>query len=197
MPEGDNSVERARYYYLAKLDRITALGQEVGSAMDKALITLSGGALIFSMTFVERLAPEKLLLPVLFLSWAFFALAIIAVVLAMRGAQVDLSRQGIRASEVLKSLEGLEHANVPVYPTGAVAVNPNVWRWNLLALVFFILGILTLSSFVGWNLFQSKPKRADRVVAVLGIRPLVELNSLGAKNQAGGPQAERAGAKRI
>src|SRR5438552_8356700 len=104
----EDSVERTGYYYLAKLGRLTELGHEIGSAIDKALISLSGGALIFSMTFVERLAPEKLLLPVLFLSWAFFAIAIVSVVMAMRGEQKDLTSQGVRASEVLKSLEQIQ-----------------------------------------------------------------------------------------
>jgi hypothetical protein len=165
VPNGSDSVERTRYYYLAKLDRITELGEHVGSAIDKALITLSGGALVFSMTFVERLAPQKLLLPILFASWAFFALAIIAVVIAMRGAQNDLAAQGIRASEVLKSIEHIKDSATRVSPTGAVAVNPKVWRWNLIALVLFILGVLALSIFVGWNMFKSKPVERARDIA--------------------------------
>jgi hypothetical protein len=49
-------------------------------------MSISGGALLFSMKFVGVLAP-KLLLPVLFLSWAAFGASIVCVILAMRAEQ--------------------------------------------------------------------------------------------------------------
>jgi predicted transcriptional regulator len=50
-------------------------------------MSISGGALLFSMKFVGVLAPTKLLLPVLFLSWAAFGASIVCVILAMRAEQ--------------------------------------------------------------------------------------------------------------
>jgi hypothetical protein len=158
MPE-DDSFDRCRYYFL---DRITALierGSRVASAIDKTLISLSGGALIFSMAFVERLAPQKLLLPLLFCSWAFFALAIICVILAMREEQSSLHKETKQQSDTLAKLDhtpGAIRQALQLQPTLTVGRNPKVWRFNVLAVVTFLVGVVLLGVFVGFNLWQSK-----------------------------------------
>jgi hypothetical protein len=158
MPE-DDSFDRCRYYFLDRIAALIERGSRVASAIDKTLISLSGGALIFSMTFVERLAPQKLLLPLLFCSWAFFALAIICVILAMREEQSALHAEAKQYTDSLAKLDqtpGAIRQALQLQPSITVGRNPKVWRWNLFPVGAFLVGVLLLGAFVGFNLWQSK-----------------------------------------
>ncbi len=53
--------ERVRSEFL----RICSNGGDIAASLDKTLVSLSAGALVFSMTFVGTLAPERLWLPLL------------------------------------------------------------------------------------------------------------------------------------
>jgi hypothetical protein len=46
----------------AQIDSKIETGAKVAAQLDRTLISLSGGALIFSMTFVDKIAPAKLAL---------------------------------------------------------------------------------------------------------------------------------------
>jgi len=44
----------------ARIEAKQEVGANVASQLDKTIISLSGGALVFSMTFVDKLAPANL-----------------------------------------------------------------------------------------------------------------------------------------
>jgi hypothetical protein len=156
MPEHE-SIEGPRYYLLGRITTLTERGSRVGAAIDKTLISLPGGALIFSMTFVERLAPQKLLLPLLFCSWTFFALAIVCVIVAMRVEQKAVYMETKNYSDMLAKLDQTPGPfRQLLQPTIAVNLNRKVRRWNFFAVGAFLIGILLLGGFVGFNLWRSK-----------------------------------------
>jgi hypothetical protein len=68
-------------------------GAEAAAALDKVIVTLSGGALVFSMTFTDRSAPARLWLPILFLSWFAFAVSIIGVAFSYRALQKQMRKE--------------------------------------------------------------------------------------------------------
>ena len=93
-------------------------------------------------------------------------LAILSVIIAMRGAQNKVAAEGIQTSDVLKSLEDVQSdPDLRVHPTGSVAINRNVWRWNVCAIICFMMGIFCLGVFVGWNLFESKKASCHRGIS--------------------------------
>jgi hypothetical protein len=63
-----NRIDQDRLYLVERLVANIRYCAEVATSIDKTLVSLSGGALVLSMTFVDRFAPAKLWLPVLFTS---------------------------------------------------------------------------------------------------------------------------------
>ena len=52
--------EEARREIAEHMERHVRYSAEVAAALDKIIVTLSGGALVLSMTFADRLAPARL-----------------------------------------------------------------------------------------------------------------------------------------
>src|SRR5437899_1947191 len=88
-----------------RIFRVIQYGAEISAALDKIIVGLSGGALVFSMTFVDRLAPAKLWLPVLFLSWIFFGASIIGVAFGLRKLQKGLTAEAHELSKLARKAE--------------------------------------------------------------------------------------------
>jgi hypothetical protein len=127
-------------------------GSEVGSSVDKNLISLSGGALVFSMTFVDKLAPHKLILPVLFSAWTAFTACMIFVLFSMIYLQVGLSKTFNTLVQQINDVEAAERAGVRVsHPTKAIRYS-KVKALNSLAVGSFIVGVLLLGFFVAYNI---------------------------------------------
>jgi hypothetical protein len=128
-------------------------GSEVAAALEKALLSLSGGALVFSMTFVNTLAPSKLALPLLFLAWLAFATSMIAVLAALRSLQSGLRKT---FDEILNRLMEVERAET-ISERVRIPTKKIKYRYvellNRLAIAAFIAGVLLLGSFVGYNLW--------------------------------------------
>jgi hypothetical protein len=147
--------------------RNVQLGFDVSAQLDKELVSLSGAALVFSMAFVDKLAPQKLLLPVLMGAWVFFGFSLVAVLAALRSAQRELSEQvehlGGR-QRLIGSPEGRAAADEMALKEGAAPITESrsikfttVAKWNLAAFASFIIGIILLGIFVAYNLSHSVP----------------------------------------
>ena len=135
-------------------DRIFGLiqyGAEISAALDKIIIGLSGGALVFSMTFVDRLAPAKLWLPVLFLSWILFATSIIGVTFAIRKLQRSLVAECDELDKLARKAEE-DIAKGQLITLGMGAKGTGIDFWNTLSIWSFVLGIVLLGTFVARNL---------------------------------------------
>ena len=77
----DNSADsfaEARTKLSESIEQNVERSGRVATQLDKTLISLSAGALVFSMTFVGTFAPGKLLLPLLFFAWAAFAACLVS-----------------------------------------------------------------------------------------------------------------------
>jgi hypothetical protein len=138
--ERDRFVDRIR-------DNVN-VGSAVASSLDKTLVSLSGGALIFSMTFIDRIGSTKLWLWVLVLSWAAFVGCICCVIFANREQLLALTK---RAEELGKQIDHFEEevrcgrlrSAVP-----GIITNKRVGLWNEAAVWAFLLGIALLGTFV-------------------------------------------------
>jgi hypothetical protein len=138
-------------------------GRRVAADLDKTLISLSAGALVFSMTFANSLAPAKHVLWILFSAWIAFAATMLSVIFAQRRVQAAIVKTIVnlqRASEAIEKNKALHSfLKTPVKPLkSTVTPVPSVDFLNNLAMGAFLLGISLLGIFVGLNLwFGSLP----------------------------------------
>jgi hypothetical protein len=128
-----------------------------GEQLDKAIISLSGGGLVFSMTFVSALAPNKHLLWSLFAAWGSFTISIISVVLAIRRSQFLDGQRLISAAKMINELNEAEQFGAPPPHLNANARRDMCATYlNRAAVGCFLLGVILLGIFVGYNLWVSK-----------------------------------------
>ncbi len=100
-------VDEGRLHLVERMLDTVRYGAEVAETLDKTLVSLSGGALVFSMTFVDRLAPAKLWLPVLFTSWVAFAASMLCVLMSLRALQKAITD---KADQLNKQRQEFERA---------------------------------------------------------------------------------------
>jgi hypothetical protein len=100
-------VDEGRLHLVERMLDTVRYGAEVAETLDKTLVSLSGGALVFSMTFVDRLAPAKLWLPVLFTSWVAFAGSMLCVLMSLRALQKAITD---KADQLNKQRQEFERA---------------------------------------------------------------------------------------
>src|SRR6266550_5362007 len=98
----------AKEHLLERLISTVGRIHDAATALDKTLLSLSGGALVFSMTFVDRLAPLRLCLPLLFLAWALFGASMVSIVFGMRVAHNYLVRQAKEIVDLWNQLNTAE-----------------------------------------------------------------------------------------
>jgi hypothetical protein len=153
MSDGEDSFEAARREVTERLFEAKSQGHEVGYGLDKALIFLSAGSLVFSMTFVSVLAPGKHWLVMLFLAWTCFGGSIVCVIIGMRMSQVAVGRWAERLSEALKEIDKRRAPGVSVRADYETTRNPRASLLNICAVGACLVGILFLGIFVGVNLW--------------------------------------------
>jgi Na+/H+-translocating membrane pyrophosphatase len=146
------------------IERNIDRASHTAAQLDRTLISLSAGALLLSITFVPSLAPKKLWLLLLFLAWLSFVAAMIFVILAMRSEQNAAEKAIQKASTSLKQLEEnpTRARNIiaqlqiqkPIVQK-QITKNTLVARLNLCALMAFIIGVLCLATFAGYNLWRT------------------------------------------
>jgi len=155
----DEIFNDAQKRLVEQLENRIQQGGRVAAELDKTLISLSAGALVFSMTFVNTLAPQKFWLPVLFAAWTAFALSIVFVILAMRSEQRMVNgvirRIGDECSTLEKTAAFIRSFHISPHVETSTITNPNIGRLDFAALLRFLLGVASLGCFVGYNLWNT------------------------------------------
>jgi hypothetical protein len=152
-----DNIDQTRRELLAKLDFLLHKGYEQAYQLDKSLLSLSAGALALSLTFVGNLSGAKHCLVFLFIAWALFAVSIMAVIFAMRKAQLRTHDSARETADNLKQFSNLHDALA-----GIMRATFPVARLNSIAIWCFVLGVLFLCLFVGSNLLAESllPQRS-------------------------------------
>ena len=152
----EEAFEKTRESLVTEFYRAFELAENRSAFVDKTLLSLSSGALVFSMTFVEKIAPSKQYLPLLFAAWAGFTLSMIAVLLTMKRSQASAERRMHRTVQEIQKLDERKEALLREYRNAKVdAFTTNVQGvaiGNLIATGGFIIGIVLLGIFVGLNI---------------------------------------------
>ena len=145
-------------------------------AFDKAILTLSGGGLALSLTFINNIIPLATAknIGVLIVSWVLFALSILITLTSFVSSQFALEKQRKLAEDYyLKNDE-------------AAPTRPNIWNrttriLNLISGLFFIVAVVLLLYFVNLNLkgvimSENKPLNEGTTAVDMTIVPTLAPN---------------------
>src|SRR5205823_3981341 len=100
---------------------------------------------------VDKLAPSRLWLLLLFIAWGAFGVSMISVVVGMRMAQNNMSLEAKEITELFNKIEEAESKGLTVKTTFEASINKVKWA-NRLAILTFVIGIIALGMFVAMNL---------------------------------------------
>lgn len=145
MTEAENAEQSLGYStYLDERKSLITTELDVSSRFDKSVLTLSGGSLLLSMTFVKDIAENPNLTCILLLAWLLLALAICLMLVSLLTSQSALRRQ----REILD--ENLANPEAAAKIENKWAVVTNWLNWS--SIIVFIAGVICLSLFVAANL---------------------------------------------
>ncbi len=118
---------------------------------DNALLSLSSAFLALSVAFIKDIVPldHAVYLLVLYFSWAFFTLTVVTTITSFIYGQHGIKRL-INAAKDFYINDNQDAQKV------AVKVGRNIDRFNLSAVVFFILAVLFTTTFVIINTVEVK-----------------------------------------
>lgn len=121
--------------YLEFRKHLWEAGKSTNDNTDKAILTLSAGALALSMTFLKDIVPLKdvVNLPLIILAWCAFGISIVGVLISQSESRKAIDVQMQRLESLIA--RDLVSANLP---------NPHiVWtnRLNLIAGTLFVTGL--------------------------------------------------------
>jgi hypothetical protein len=152
-----NEHSQIRREFIERFHSLLEKGFEQAYQVDKSLLTLSAGALFLSVTFVGTLSETKHCLGLLFGAWACFIVSIMAVIFAMRKAQLRTHRETM---EIANNLERFSQMTAEGWrverATFTAGINKMVAWLNRIATFGFVLGVLFLCSFVAINLLAAR-----------------------------------------
>src|SRR5438552_14253835 len=151
-----NEHSQIRREFIEKFEFLLQKRFEQAYQLDKSLLTLSAGALALSVSFLGNLSGTKHCLVLLFVAWDFFTGSIVAVIFAMRKAQLKTHDSAREAADNLEQFSNLHDALAAIMrATFPVATDSPVARLNRIALWSFLLGVVFLCLFVASNLLAA------------------------------------------
>ena len=142
MPRTEPALDPKTYFE----ERKTLIEMEVRSAesFDKAMITLSAGALGLSITFLHDIAPHPRLIWLLWIAWGGFILSLLSTLLSFLLSQWACRRQrDILDSRSRNEPQATEQPNRPAQATGIL---------NWASIICFIAGVVFMAIFSIRNL---------------------------------------------
>lgn len=152
MTEIDNGEKRKTYLDERKL--LVDAERESARSFDKAMLTLSSGALALSITFIRQIAPVPRSEAYLYFAWGGFILALLCTLVSLLSSQSTLRKQ----REILDSKNRGQ-------PTASEQKNVMSGVTNFLnwfSILSFIVGVLWLTAFAVKNLSIQEVMMSDK-----------------------------------
>ena len=118
--------------------------REAARGFDKAMITLSAGALALSITFVKNIAPNPANEWLLFVAWAGFTSSLFFILASFLCSQAGMRRQReIIDADFNRDCKAREQKNC--WQKAVIGL-------NTLSMISFVVGVILLALFAGSNL---------------------------------------------
>jgi hypothetical protein len=156
----------ARKEVLAQRDRLIDLQSQSSQAMDKQILTLSGGALTLSITFIRQVVPAALpgTTPYLAIAWLILGLSLLAQLFSHFASQYGMMKDCERLDElylgVASTTKRTKHWLGRAYQwickklSGLFEHRMTTHYLNIAAIIFCVAGIGLLAWFVWLNFPQ-------------------------------------------
>lgn len=168
MEDQYTSYKSQRYNsYVEQRRKLDSTALSVSTKYDQWILTISGGALALSLTFIEKIASNPVVstLPLIGLSWLLFVISLLTALLAIRFS----SRSLVRQIEILDD----EYRHFIATTTESNAVGErlestsNPFREYIkyatrISLISLILGSILLCTFSIVNLYYTKDKSSHQ-----------------------------------
>lgn len=136
--------DEKRKTYLEERKLLIDAEREAARGFDRAMLTLSGGALGLSITFIRQVAPTPYDKTMLYVAWGGFTLALLSTLLSFLFSQSALRKQrDILDQDYAGKIPAHQQKNL-------LAIITNCLNW--LSIVFFIVGVIFLAMFAQQNL---------------------------------------------
>lgn len=145
--------------YISERNRLIEAKQEAARSYDRAILTLSSGAIALSITFLQFITPTKLSLWFLYASWFGFAVAIGFIVVSFLASQ--------RATEVeIEHLDEWYEQGTTLADQPANPYTRRIRYLNRTAAAAFLAGVILFGLFAGFNAHgrsdHGKEQQGDR-----------------------------------
>ncbi len=135
--------DEARQEYISYYRYLLDLQCEATRSFDKAMLTLSGGALGLSLVFIRDIAQHPVHTNWVIASWVLFGLSLLFTLISFRTAKIMLQKRRIAA--------GQEYRGKPVDTSWSKWDLVTTWL-NRMTMVSFFLGTITLAVFIRLNM---------------------------------------------
>lgn len=151
---GNKDIEEHRRY----LDQRHALNEaefKIAESLDKALLTLSGGALAISMTFVKDIARNPMWTWALVIAWLLFGSSITVLLATSYICQLAYRKQrkildDEQGAKFKRQKNNLEARNEPIERKNIWSTSTKVGNFS--AMVIFLIGLVFLGVFIWVNM---------------------------------------------
>lgn len=130
--------------------------REGARSFDKAMLTLSAGALALSITFVRHVAPQPRLVWVLVVSWVAFICSLLSILLSFL-----LSEAGMRKQRKIIDADLMRQSKACSEPNWFFKA---VVGTNWASMVLFVGGVILFAVFAGCNLPSKEKLMSDKGV---------------------------------
>lgn len=152
LTEIDNGEKRKTYLEERKL--LVDAERESARSFDKAMLTLSSGALALSITFIRQIAPAPRSETYLYFAWSGFILALLCTLVSFLSSQSALRKQrDILDRNYRDQPTAFEQKNV-------MSAVTNFLNW--FSILSFIAGVLLLTAFAIKNLSIQEVIMSDK-----------------------------------
>jgi len=131
--------------YLTYLDERRSLVEgekEVAARFDKSVLTLSGGALLLSITFFKEIVRSPAYIWMMIIAWLAFGLTIVTMLVSLITSQNAYRRQRDILDGTVTSSEEDDQKNRSAFWTQVL---------NFASVCIFIIGVVFFASFVLYN----------------------------------------------
>ncbi|MCX5649250.1 MAG: hypothetical protein NTX40_09180 [Planctomycetota bacterium] len=142
MSEENGWMDKEAYH--AERNVLIDAEREAARGFDKAMITLSAGALALSITFLKNIAPSPINEWLLFAAWAGFGSSLLFILTSFLCSQAGMRRQRkIIDADFMRVCRARDQKNI---------WQKAVIKLNLVSMVSFVVGVILLALFAGSNL---------------------------------------------
>lgn len=138
-PSQNDIYEDSRYLNERKL--LYEGEASMAKSFDSAILTIASGVLALSLTFIREIAPQRIHIWILLLSWLCFSLCILAIMISFL-----LSMKAFQEQRIILKIN---------YEKDISSTNKwNIFtKWaNIVSMLFLLIGFVTLAIYVAINL---------------------------------------------